>query len=73
KRVGEPLTDRLVQGTKKFGGGSIMVWGCMTWDGVGMACKIDGKMDGDLYCQILDEELQETISHHHKNPAHVLF
>jgi hypothetical protein len=73
KRVGEPLTDRLVQGTKKFGGGSIMVWGCMTWDGVGMACKIDGRMDGELYCQILDEELQETLSYYCKNPAHVLF
>ena len=73
KRVGEPLTDRLVQGTKKFGGGSIMVWGCMTWDGVGMACKIDGKMDGELYCQILDDELQETLSYYRKNPAHVLF
>src|SRR5260221_4142266 len=57
KRVDEPLSDRLVQGTKKFGGGSVMVWGCMTWDGVGMACKIDGRMDGELYCQILDDEL----------------
>jgi len=66
KRVGEPLTDRLVQGTKKFGGGSIMVWGCMTWDGVGMACKIDGRMDGELYCQIMDDELQQTLSYYCK-------
>src|SRR5258706_15602075 len=50
ERVGEPLSDRLVQGTKRFGGGSVMVYGCMTWDGVGMACKIDGRMDGELYC-----------------------
>jgi hypothetical protein len=73
KRVGEPLSDRLVQGTKKFGGGSVMVWGCMTWDGVGMACKIDGRMDGELYCQILDDELQGTLSYYHKSPAHILF
>src|SRR5258705_11644534 len=33
--------------------------GCMTWDGVGMACKIDGRMDGELYCQILDDESRE--------------
>jgi len=33
----------------------------MTWEGVGYACKIDGKMNGDLYVQILDEELQESI------------
>src|SRR5258708_35052493 len=73
KRVDEPLSDRLVQGTKKFGGGSVMVWGCMTWDGVGMACKIDGRIDGELYCQILDDERQGTLSYYHKTPANVLF
>ena len=29
KRLGEGLSNRLVQGTTKFGGGSLMVWGCM--------------------------------------------
>ena len=42
--------DRLVQGTVKFGGGSLMMWGCMSWDGVGYFYKIDGRMDGELYC-----------------------
>ena len=41
----------------KFGGESVMVWGCMLWDGPGYACRIDGKMDGDLYLQILKDEL----------------
>ena len=49
KRAGEGLNDRLVQGTLKFGGGSLMMWGCMTWEGVGFASKIDSRMDGDLY------------------------
>jgi len=44
KKAGEPLSDRLVEGTLKFGGGSLMVWGCMLWDGVGYVCKIEGKM-----------------------------
>ena len=39
-----------------------MMWGCMTWDGVGLACKIDGRMDADLYVQILEEELQDRKS-----------
>ena len=30
KKENEGLTERQVIGTKKFGGGSIMVWGCMT-------------------------------------------
>ena len=73
KRAGEPLTDRLVEGTKKFGGGSVMVWGCMTWDGVGLACKIDGRMDSDLYCQIMEEDLQGTLSYYNKFPDHIIF
>ena len=29
KRAGEGLSDRLVEGTVKFGGESVMLWGCM--------------------------------------------
>ena len=61
KKDGEGLSDRLVEGIKKFEGGSLMIRGCMTWEGAGYACSIDGKMDGDLYVKILDEELQESI------------
>ena len=38
------------------------MWGCMTWEGVGMACKIDGRMDTDLYLQIMEDELQIILS-----------
>ena len=31
KYVGEGLSDRLVEGTMKFGGGKLMLWGCMGW------------------------------------------
>ena len=73
KKAGEGLSDRLVEGTKKFGGGSVMVWGCMMWDGTGVACKIDGRMDGDLYCQILEDELQDSLAHYGKTPDDILF
>src|SRR6201992_3863726 len=53
KKSGEGLSDRLVEGIAKFGGESIMIWGCMTWEGVGYAAKIDGRMDSDLCLQIL--------------------
>jgi transposase len=73
KKAGEGLSDRLVQGTVKFGGGSLMVWGCMLWEGVGYACKIDGRMDGDLFVKILDEDLQESLKYYGKSPGDVLF
>jgi Transposase/DDE superfamily endonuclease len=73
KKSGEGLTDRLVEGTLKFGGGSLMMWGCMLWDGVGYACRIDGRMDGDLYIKILEEDLQASIRHYGKCAGDVIF
>src|SRR6266481_5570364 len=60
--AGEALSDRQVEGAVKFGGGSVMVWGGMLWDGPGYACKSDGRMDGDLFIQVLGDELQEIIA-----------
>ena len=50
-----------------------MVWGCMLWEGVGYACKIDGRMDGDLYLKILEEDLQASIRYYDKSSADIIF
>jgi transposase len=73
KRPGEGLSDRLVQGTLKFGGGSLMLWGCMTWNGIGYAFKVDGRMDADLYLRILRNELQHTMEAYHLNRPDIIF
>ena len=72
-RPGEGLTDRTVQGTVKFGGGSLMFWGCMLWDGVGYGTKIDGKMDAQLYTNILEDELQESIKYYGYKDTDIIF
>jgi hypothetical protein len=63
----------LVEGTKKFGGGSLMMWGCMLWEGPGYGCKIDGRMDEDLYIKILDDELQESLNYYGKTQDDIIF
>ena len=73
KKAREGLSDRLVQGTQKFGGGSLMMWGCMLWDGVEYACKIDGKMDGDLYIKILEDDLQASLNYYGKTVNDITF
>src|SRR3981189_3917696 len=50
-----------------------MVWGCMTWEGVGHAARIDGRMDGDLYLQILKDELQNSVRFYGLNPSDIIF
>ena len=73
KKGGEDLSQRLVQGTVNFGGGSLMVWGCMLWEGPGYACRIDGRMDAELYSQILEEDLQASINYYGKTAGDVFF
>nr|CAG8611242.1 13469_t:CDS:2 [Entrophospora candida] len=40
-----PLRPQHVKLTVKFGGGSVMIWGCFGSFGVGNYCKIDGRMN----------------------------
>jgi transposase len=55
------ITTRSVQGTVKFGGGNVMVWACMSWNGPGYIAKIEEGLDSQLYIQILKEELQMSV------------
>ena len=58
KEMGEMLTNRQVEGTLKFGGGNVMMWGCMFWEGIGYATRIEGN-NAQLFCSILEDELQQ--------------
>ena len=46
-----------VQSTVKFGGGSVMVWGCITSDGVGPLTIVDGRMKAKDYIDLLEQTL----------------
>ena len=73
KKQGERLSSRLVQPTVKFGGGSLMFWGCMSWEGVGYGTRIEGRMNADLYVSILEDELQQSIDWFKKKCSEVIF
>jgi transposase len=73
KKPGEGLSDRLVSGTRKFGGGSLMMWGCMFWEGVGYATRIEGRMDGQLYESILNDELVQSVQWYKRDLKKIIF
>ena len=73
KKTGEQLSERHVQETVKFGGGSLMMWGCMTAQGVGFARKIDGEMDATLYANIIQDELLQTLDFYELNRDNIIF
>jgi transposase len=73
QKPNQAISASSVKPTKKFGGGKIMVWSCITWEGVGYSCKIDETMDAELYSQILRDELMRTISFYKLDLSKVYF
>jgi len=60
KRRGESLSEKNVRKTVKFGGGSVMFWGCFSKNGVGMLTVVDGIMDRYAYVNILRHNLNKS-------------
>jgi transposase len=73
KNPGERPKRQHVKETLKFGGGSLMVWGCMLYSGVGWMCRIDGGLDAQLYTEILDSYVKKSAKYYKLDPARMIF
>jgi hypothetical protein len=58
---GQEFNERYVRKEVKHGGGSVMVWGCITASSMGHIVCIEGNMDGPLYTQILNDDILGTL------------
>lgn len=57
RRVGEDLLDKHLVPTVKHGGGSLMLWGCMSAAGVGELVFISDTLNAVKYQEILEEKM----------------
>ncbi len=69
RQPGEENKDKRVLPTVKHGGGSVMVWGCMSAAGTGELQFIEGTMNANMFCDILKQSMirravfQHDINH----------
>jgi hypothetical protein len=71
RKPGCQLQDWHVRQVVKFGGGSVMAWGAISYRGVGKLVFIDGKMDARKFIDILSVGYPETLSMHQFAPDEV--
>jgi transposase len=64
---------RTIKQIVKHGGGSIMIWGCMTAHGVGFMCRIEARLNKQGYLEILQDELQKTFEYYDLDRATTIF
>jgi transposase len=67
RRPNERFAPRHFVPTVQKGGGSFMVWGCLTAKGIGWLARLKEGADSQLYVQILEDELEQTIQHYWSN------
>lgn len=62
RRPSERLDSRFTKKTVKHGGGGkVMVWGCMTWSGLGQLVHIEGKLDRFQCRDILERDFLGSL------------
>ena len=73
-RPNDTLQPHHLDLTVKGGNGSVMVWGCITYDGPGYACWIhDGTMKAPDYVNILSTTLMDSLNYYGYKPEDIYF
>ncbi len=78
RRKGEEYKEKCMVPTVKHGGGSVLMWGCMSAAGVRELHFIDGIMNSQMYCSLLKEKMlpslralgRRALFQHDNDPKH---
>jgi transposase len=68
-----PLKDENIKKSLKFGRDSLMVWGCITSEGVGELIRLPKSVTSNVYVSCLEDGLIKTIEKFSLNHEKVIF
>ena len=69
RKVGEELSPKCLKASVKFGGGSVMVWGMISGDGVGPLVQLQGKVNAGVYKQLVKDHVLPVLRNSTKQPS----
>ena len=69
RKVDEELLPKCLKASVKFGGGSVMVWGMISRDGVGPLVQLQGKLNGGVYKQLVKDHVLPVLKNSTKQPS----
>ncbi|KAK3561307.1 hypothetical protein QTP86_030603 [Hemibagrus guttatus] len=72
KELRSSLKKKNIIPTVKYGGGSVMVWGCFAASGPGRLAVINGTMNSAVYKKILKENVRPSVCDLKLKPTWVL-
>lgn len=67
------LQPHQVRQTMQGGGGKMMVWGCITFSGVGDACWIQDTIDSDFYLDIVNDYVCQSRDYYNMDETTFIF
>lgn len=69
RKKGQRFDKRFTKKRVKHGGGKVTVWGMITPHGVGRLVRIHGNLTGELYCEIMKDDMLGSSSDLGPDPA----
>ena len=68
RKVDEELSPKCLKASVKFGGGSVMIWGMISGDGVGPLVRLQGKVNAGVYKQHVKDHVLLVLRNSTKQP-----
>ena len=69
QKVGEELSPKCLKASVKFGGGSVMVYGMISGNGVGPLVWLLGKVNAGVYKQLVKDHVLPVLRNSTKQPS----